>query len=120
MGDVWRDYGLIFSTSIGTALEPRNVNRAFDDLRVRADLPWLRLHDLRHACATFLIAQGVEPRTVMEVLGHSTIRLTMDTYGHVLPSGCTPRRTHWIVCLALTGAAFADARPLDVAGRRDR
>ena len=82
---VWQDPGIVFATSIGTLLEPRNVNHRFEQFRVAAGLPWLRLHDLRHACATFLLAQGVEPRTVMEILGHSTIRLTMDTYGHVLP-----------------------------------
>jgi integrase len=47
-------------------------------------LPWLRLHDLRHAFATFMLDQGEELRTVMDLLGHSTIRLTADTYGHVL------------------------------------
>ncbi len=83
--EVWRDSGLLFASTIGTPLEPRNVNRRFEELRDRAGLPWLRLHDLRHGCATFLLAQGVEPRTVMEVLGHSTYRLTMDLYGHVLP-----------------------------------
>ena len=84
-GDSWHDEDLIFSSSIGTPMEPRNVNRRFDELRAKAGLDWLRLHDLRHACATYLLANGVEPRTVMEILGHSTIRLTMDLYGHVLP-----------------------------------
>lgn len=42
-------------------------------------MEWLHLHRLRHACGTYLIAQGVDLRTVMEVLGHSTYRLTMDT-----------------------------------------
>lgn len=49
-------------------------------------MEWLHLHDLRHACGTYLIAQGVDLRTVMEVLGHSTYRLMMDTYAHVLPN----------------------------------
>lgn len=49
-------------------------------------MEWLHLHRLRHACGTYLIAQGIDLRTVMEVLGHSTYRLTMDTYAHVLPN----------------------------------
>ena len=85
-GELWQDYGLIFTTSIGTPLDPRNVTAVFARLRAKAGYPWLRLHDLRHACATFLLASGVEPRTVMEILGHATIRLTMETYGHVLPN----------------------------------
>ena len=84
-GGAWQDRGLIFATSIGTPVEPRNLNRRFMELRQKAGLPELRIHDLRHACATFLLAEGVEPRTVMEVLGHSTYRLTMDLYGHALP-----------------------------------
>jgi site-specific recombinase XerD len=75
-----------FASTIGTPLEPRNVNRTFEALRKTAGLEWLHLHDLRHAFATFLLDQGEELRTVMELLGHSTIRLTADTYGHVLPA----------------------------------
>ncbi len=88
-GPAWQDHGFIFTTTIGTPLEPRNLNRRFDELRDEAGLPDLRLHDLRHACATFLLASGVEPRTVMEILGHSTYRLTMDLYGHALPERMT-------------------------------
>jgi integrase len=45
----------------------------------------VRLHDLRHSCASFLLAAGASPRTVMKTLGHSQIGLTMNTYTHVLP-----------------------------------
>ncbi len=48
-------------------------------------LPDVRFHDLRHSCASLLLAQNVHPRVVMEILGHSTITLTMNTYSHVLP-----------------------------------
>ncbi len=51
----------------------------------KAGLKHQRFHDLRHCCASLLLAQGVPPRVVMEILGHSDIRLTMNTYAHVMP-----------------------------------
>jgi integrase len=81
----WREHGLVFASSIGTPVEPRNVNRRSDELRRRAGLDWLRLHDLRHGCATFLLAKNVPDRVIMEVLGHAEIGVTMNTYAHVLP-----------------------------------
>ena len=66
-------------------IEPRNLVRHFKTLLQRADLPNIRFHDLRHGCATVLISQGVHPRIVMEIMGHSQISVTMNTYGHVLP-----------------------------------
>jgi integrase len=84
-GDTWREHGLVFASTIGTPIEPRNVNRRWDELRRKAGLDWLRLHDLRHGCATFLLAQGVPARAIMEVLGHAEIGVTMNTYAHVLP-----------------------------------
>ena len=59
LDEAWREHGLVFAfSSIGTPIEPRNVNRRWDELRRRAGLDWLRLHDLRHGCATFLLAKG--------------------------------------------------------------
>ena len=49
-------------------------------------MPRVRFHDLRHTAATLLLAQGVDPRTIMETLGHSQISLTLNTYSHVLPA----------------------------------
>ena len=46
----------------------------------------IRFHDLRHTCTSLLLAQGVSPRVVMDVLGHSQLSITMDLYSHVMPS----------------------------------
>src|SRR5262245_45468680 len=46
----------------------------------------IRFHDLRHTCATLLLARGVSPRVVMDILGHSQIAVTMNIYGHVIPA----------------------------------
>lgn len=85
-GKRWRDTGLVFTTTIGTPLDDRNVRKAFRELLDAAELPPMRIHDLRHTCASLLLAQGVHPRVVMETLGHSQISLTLDTYSHVMPS----------------------------------
>ena len=85
-GRHWQDRGFVFTSSIGTPFEPRNVTRQFKALLTAAKLPDMRLHDLRHSCATLLLAQGVNPRVVMETLGHSQVSLTLNTYSHVLPA----------------------------------
>ena len=85
-GPGWNEKDLVFVSGVGTPLDARNVTRRFQVALERAGLPRLRFHDLRHTCASLLLAQGVQPRVVMETLGHSTIGLTMDTYSHVMPS----------------------------------
>lgn len=77
---------LAFTSQAGTAIEPRNVNRAFEALLKKAKLRRVKLHDLRHTCASLLLAEGVAPRVVMELLGHSAIAVTMNTYSHVIPA----------------------------------
>ncbi|HEX5997436.1 MAG TPA: site-specific integrase [Jiangellales bacterium] len=57
-GDLWESTALVFTSTVGTATEPRNLNRRFQELRRRAGLDWLRLHDLRHAFATFRPGRG--------------------------------------------------------------
>jgi integrase len=51
-----------------------------------AELPRIRFHDLRHSAASILLAEGTPMRVVMELLGHSTITLTANTYSHVMPA----------------------------------
>jgi integrase len=58
LGEAWREHGLVFASTIGTPIEPRNINRRWDELRKRAGLDSLRLHDLRHGCAAFIARRG--------------------------------------------------------------
>ena len=85
-GGRWQDRGFVFTSRVGTPLDPRNGTREFKALLTKAELRNVRLHDLRHSCATLLLAQGVSPRVVMEILGHSQVSLTLNTYAHVLPT----------------------------------
>ena len=85
-GGEWEDTGLVFTTPIGTPVDPRNATRLFHALLVAADLRPVRFHDLRHTAATLLLAQGVDHRTIMETLGHSQVSFTLNTYTHVLPT----------------------------------
>lgn len=60
--------------------------RSFLPLLERAGLPKIRFHDLRHTAATLHLIQGTHPKVVQEILGHSVIALTLDTYSHLIPS----------------------------------
>ena len=82
----WDDRDFVFTTSIGTPLEPRNVLRTLKRDLANAGLPDIRFHDLRHTCASLLVAQNVHPRIVMETLGHTRISTTLDLYSHVSPA----------------------------------
>ena len=62
------------------------MTRQFKALLTAANLPDMRLHDLRHLCGIPLLGQSVNPRVVMETLGHSQVSLTLNTYSHVLPA----------------------------------
>jgi integrase len=83
-GRHWLEYNLVFTTTTGTPLDPSNVRRQFKAHLRAAGLPIVRFHDLRHTAASILVAEGVHPRTVMEVLGHSQIGITMNLYSHVM------------------------------------
>ena len=85
-GSRWQEHDYVFASTIGTPLDGTNVTHRLQAILLTAGLPRQRFHDLRHACASLLLALGVHPRVVMETLGHSQISLTMNTYGHVLPS----------------------------------
>jgi len=80
-----KDSGLVFTTSTGNYVSARNVIRHFHSALDKAGLPRMRFHDLRHTAATLLLKENVHPKVVQEMLGHSSIMLTLDTYSHILP-----------------------------------
>ena len=86
VGDAWADERIVFTTPIGTPIDHSADARAFKALLKKAKVRPTRLHDLRHTAATLLLAQGVPARIVMELLGHSQIGLTLNTYSHVSPT----------------------------------
>ena len=81
-GARWQEYDLVFPTTLGTPMEPSNLNHYFQKIAAVAGLPRRRFHDLRHTAATLLLIRKVHPRLVMAILGHSQIALTMNTYSH--------------------------------------
>lgn len=85
-GPLWQDHRLVFCTPTGGPLDPAWVNEALHRALATAGLPRIRVHDLRHTAASLLLAAGTNPKLVQELLGHSTIVLTLDTYSHVTPA----------------------------------
>ena len=81
--DRWKSNGLVFPSEIGTPLDERNVLRRYQAICQANGLPKLRLYDLRHSHASLLINEGVHAKKIAERLGHASIKLTMDTYGHL-------------------------------------
>ena len=85
-GPAWsQDNDLVFRTPTGNPVNPDWFSRHFDQLVAAADVPRIRLHDLRHTNATLSLKAGVHPKIVSERLGHSSIAITLDMYSHVTP-----------------------------------
>lgn len=82
----WLNSGLVFTNLQGGPLESGEVNRALTQALRHAGLPHIRVHDLRHTTASILLEAGTHPKIVQDLLGHSTIRLTLDTYSHLTPA----------------------------------
>jgi integrase len=87
VGAAWQAFNLVFCSEQGTPHSIPNLTyRYFRPILTKAELPQIRLYDLRHTCATLLLIAEENPKVVSERLGHSTIVLTLDTYSHVLPT----------------------------------
>ncbi len=85
LGPAWDDQDLVFTSEIGGPMDPGNAAAMFKKSLRQLELPDIRFHDLRHTCASLLLSAGTHPKIVSEMLGHSTIVLTLDTYSHVIP-----------------------------------
>jgi integrase len=85
LGLIADSVGWVFTRPDGHVLHPNYVSVHFARLIVEADLPPVRLHDLRHGAATLALASGADLKVVQEMLGHSSITITADTYASVLP-----------------------------------
>ena len=81
----WQESDYVFALPDGRPYSPDKVSLAFAEVIKKSGLPHIRLHDLRHTHATMMMAQGVNPKTVAERLGHASVVITLDTYSHVLP-----------------------------------
>jgi integrase len=78
------DTGYVFTREDGVPLTPRQASDAFASLVKQADVPRISgIHALRHTWATLALQAGVHPKVVAERLGHSSVRITLDTYSHV-------------------------------------
>lgn len=84
-GPAFSDEGLVFTKADGTVADPAVFNTHFRRVARLAGIPTARFHDLRHTYATKLLAQGVHPKVVQELLGHAQVTITLGLYGHVLP-----------------------------------
>lgn len=82
----WLESGLIFTSLNGGPMESGVANDVLNRALIKLGLPRIRIHDLRHTAATLLLESGAHPKVVQELLGHSTITLTLDTYSHVTPA----------------------------------
>jgi len=86
-GPKYKDSGLLFTSQIGTPLEPRGFNRRHERILKKAGLKHVRVHDLRHTFATLLLQNGESPSNVSEILGHARTSTTLDIYGHSTSEG---------------------------------
>jgi integrase len=84
-GAAWQETGLIFTTRLGTPIEPRNFYRSWQGQCARAGVPSMSVHDARRTCASLLVDLDVHPRIAMAILRHADFSITMEVYSRVSP-----------------------------------
>jgi integrase len=86
LGSGYRDLDLVFARQDGSPEHPVTFSERFDRLVSCANIPSIRLHDVRHTFATLALQAGIHPKVVSEILGHANVSITLDTYSHAIPS----------------------------------
>jgi integrase len=85
-GDHWKENDLIFTSTIGTPLNFKNlIERHFEPIIKVANVPVIRFHDLRHTAASLMLSRGVSIFIVSKIMGHARPSITSDIYGHLVP-----------------------------------
>ncbi len=85
LGQSYQENSLVFATADGKPLDPNNFFRRWASLLKKAGLKHTRFHNVRHTFASMLLEAGEHPKVVQELLGHSKVSMTLDTYSHVIP-----------------------------------
>ena len=85
LGTRLEESDLVFSQPDGRPLLPDTISHAWGKLTQRVGIKNIRLHDARHSHASLMLKQGIHPKIVQEMLGHTSIQITLDTYSHVTP-----------------------------------
>jgi integrase len=117
-GKIWRDSGYVFVGPDGGPIHPDYVTQRFAKLVTTADVPPIRLHDLRHGAASLAHEAGADLKTLQELLGHSSILITADTYTSVLP--LAQRRCAEATAKLVLDAARRTRKKIKTKGRRNR
>ncbi len=113
---LWQENDLVFPSPDGRPRDMAYLSFTFHRGLRRAGLPRFRIHDLRHTAATHLLTKHVHPKIVQELLGHSTIAITLDTYSHVMPALAREASSH-MSSLLPSNVIVAGKAPVDRAGR---
>ncbi len=107
-GEKWQERDLVFCNRSGGFIHQDVILEMFRRILAKAGLPLeLRIHDLRHSAATIFLSMGIHPKIVQELLGHSQISMTLDTYSHVLPSMQQEAMDKWETAFAPGGTTLS-------------
>jgi integrase len=106
--DGWAAVGLVFTTVLGTPIDHANHRNHLHRVCRAAGLGAWSPHELRHSAASLMLAAGTDLKVVSETLGHSSIRITADVYGHLL-DGATGTATAAVAAL-ITGPPAAPSK----------